>query len=1077
MATHYESICEENRRRYGTEGALKSGGLAARLYDDRTHFIFELLQNAEDALARRPAGTHCRTVSFELRAECLILSHYGEPFNEADVRSVCDIAESTKNASAIGRFGLGFKSVYTVTHRPEIHSGEENFAIEDYVFPVRTDAISLKKDETKIILHLPLDDMSVAQDIISGLHRLGPNSLLFLQHIEEISWTVVNGASGFYLRNKPEVLGANVQRVTVLGQESGEEEVDQNWLVFQRDVFSPEEKTTGKVEIAFSQVQETSNPCHWTMQSLPRSPLIVFFPTVVESHLGFLVQGPYRTTPSRENITPEDPWNKLLFGETALLLSDAMLWMRDNQMLDIATLRCLPLDGEKHAKGTLFAPLFDAVRQAFYQHALLPAHENFYITAGEAKLARSNELRSLFNPQQLAELTESRVAVWLSGEITLDKTPELLRYLIDALDIEQIVPSKIIPALNKKFLEEQSDEWVMQLYEFLNTQEAVVRRYLETIPLIRLENGEHVAAREKGASKVFLPSKNITNFPTVRQAVCVTPEAFSFLRSLKISEPDPVDDVILHILPMYHKDRGTVDNSIYAADIRRILSAFRTDSSAQKDKLRNVLRDTHFVSVVDTANNVAYRVKPSEAYIATDRLKNLFSEVPGVYLVDEQFDCLRGEEIRDLLVSCGASRYLMPISVASNLSEAQKTQLRTESGLERISEEVSFTDTTLRGLETLLEQLPYLTSEVAKVRAEELWKALIDLESYRQTAFTGNYSWRFARQDKTAQFNAQFVRILNQVAWITNDEGKLMPPGVVLFDSLGWKASPSLQSRISFKPPIIDQLAKAAGIDPAVLDLLRSNPELIEELLQRQQTSLATKESESLVTNDRPLDNDGPPETISAEDDDFTQPASDNSRQHAFTSSTSEHRGPPLNAGSTVRNNSGNANQNNERSSNTAKRRTPSHPDGRQFISYLATSHEDREESDLHVMDHALRMQIEGHALDQIIQYEPMLRRTAADNPGFDLYEMDDSGVIVRWVEVKSMTGSLDAHPVGISRTQFEFAREVGDAYWLYVVEYASEPANTRILRIQDPVNRSLTFTFDRGWRDIALTEPPFGTE
>ena len=48
VASNYEVICEENRRRYGTEGAQKSGGLAAGLYDDRTHFIFELLQNAED---------------------------------------------------------------------------------------------------------------------------------------------------------------------------------------------------------------------------------------------------------------------------------------------------------------------------------------------------------------------------------------------------------------------------------------------------------------------------------------------------------------------------------------------------------------------------------------------------------------------------------------------------------------------------------------------------------------------------------------------------------------------------------------------------------------------------------------------------------------------------------------------------------------------------------------------------------------------------------------------------------------------------------------------------------------------
>jgi hypothetical protein len=43
-------------------------------------------------------------------------------------------------------------------------------------------------------------------------------------------------------------------------------------------------------------------PGRWAVQPLAKSPLVVFFPTVVESHLGFLVQGPYRTTPSRDNM-------------------------------------------------------------------------------------------------------------------------------------------------------------------------------------------------------------------------------------------------------------------------------------------------------------------------------------------------------------------------------------------------------------------------------------------------------------------------------------------------------------------------------------------------------------------------------------------------------------------------------------------------------------------------------------------------------------------------------------------------------------------------------------------------------
>ena len=48
---------------------------------------------------------------------------------------------------------------------------------------------------------------------------MGPGALLFLRHIDEINWSVEGGASGFYLRNSPEKLGTNVQRITVIGKE------------------------------------------------------------------------------------------------------------------------------------------------------------------------------------------------------------------------------------------------------------------------------------------------------------------------------------------------------------------------------------------------------------------------------------------------------------------------------------------------------------------------------------------------------------------------------------------------------------------------------------------------------------------------------------------------------------------------------------------------------------------------------------------------------------------------------------------------------------------------------------------
>lgn len=1092
VGSNYEAICEENRESYGTKGAQKSGQLAAGLYDDRTHFIFELLQNAEDALGRRGEWYGSRKVEFTLNPACLTLSHFGKPFDEADVRSVCDIAESTKNESSIGRFGLGFKSVYTVTDLPEIHSGDEDFAIENYVFPKRMARSARAADETQIALPLKPEDASAAQDITTGFRHLGPGALLFLRNIEEINWSVEGGASGFYLRNRPESLGPNVHRITVIGQETGKAEVDQNWLVFHRDVFSAEGQKIGRVEVAFSLLAVKDVPDRWAVQPLAKSPLVVFFPTVVESHLGFLVQGPYRTTPSRDNIPPSEPWNQHLVKETSGLLVEAMRWMRDNAMLDVTTLRCLPLDREKFPKDSRFAPMFDAVRQAFQGEELLPTFDDGHVTAQQAKLARTQELRELFSPEQVAALFGSEVAAWLSDDITEVKTPEIRRYLMRELDVDEIRPERVMPNLTKSFLEAQADEWVLRLYEFLNGQEKALRRHLDTVPLIRLDDGAHVVARENGKAKAFLPSTIATSFPTMRRAVCATPEVRLFLLSLGITEPDPVDDVIWNLLPKYQQQEVDVDDDTYAADIERIRAAFSTDSSAQKEKLRTALRDTTFVMVVDTGDGKTYVAKPGEIYIATDRLQQLFAGVPDILIVDNEYDCLRGEEIRDLLVSCGASRYLIPQATPSGLRHSEKAQIRREAGLERASWESQPEDFTLRGLTQLLEFLPTLKPEEAAAKVKVLWEALADLEARGTAAFYGSYKWGYSHEAKTARFDATFIRTLNQVAWVPNADGELVPPGLVVFDTLGWKPNPFLLTKITFKPPIIDQLAKEAGIDPAALDLLRklgitnvadltsrlgiTNPPPEPEPSPAPEPEIDEPSDGNVYDGAKDLYDDDmpdiPPGTPDPDGGDSVGTGAGFGGQGRTGTGTS--RGVGQSNGGTHGSSGGHGTSGDKgggKGSSSGKR-TPGNANGRPFISYVGT-HPDDDSPDPDGLDQAARMQIEGRAIDLIIGLEPSLRRTPEGNPGFDLFEADSGGKQIRWVEVKSMTGTLANRPVGLSHTQFDYAREKGDAYWLYVVEHAADPAQARVLRIQNPVGHARTFTFDHGWSEIAQTTPP----
>src|SRR5712691_1451877 len=165
MPSDYLAIREENVRRFGTDIGRIGKMLLAERYDDRTHFIYELLQNAEDAMARRRDWSGKRSAAFHLTGAALTFTHFGIPFNEQDVKGICGIAESTKQIGSIGRFGIGFKSVYAFTDSPEIHSWDEHFAIDSFVWPRAVPAMTGEEDQTLLVLPLRPDDYSARADI------------------------------------------------------------------------------------------------------------------------------------------------------------------------------------------------------------------------------------------------------------------------------------------------------------------------------------------------------------------------------------------------------------------------------------------------------------------------------------------------------------------------------------------------------------------------------------------------------------------------------------------------------------------------------------------------------------------------------------------------------------------------------------------------------------------------------------------------------------------------------------------------------------------------------------------------
>lgn len=1086
MASDYAAIREANRAEYGNVGRWGRDVLVNR-YDSSAHFIFEILQNAEDALKRRNSWNGSREVLFELNPTSLRIVHYGNPFTLTDVKGVCGVGETTKDLTDIGRFGIGFKSVYSITERPEVHSGDEHFAIESFVFPTEVTPTQRTTDQTEFVLPLRAGDAELRPSVSDSLSRLGARTLLFLRQIEEIAWSVNGGASGLYLKENAEDVGDGCRRVTLVGERKGEPVVEETWLVFSRETQTDADTQAGFVEIAFL-LQEDKDRKRWSIQCVDASPLNAFFPTVVTTHLGFLVQGPYRTTPSRDNVPPRDVWNVKLVQETATLLLDALWALKSQNLLDVAALQSLPIERTKYPEGSMFAPLFDTIRTALSSEPLLPRAGGGWTAAKNARLARTQELRELFDSKQLGALLDAPEDVhWLSGDITRDTAATLRNYLMQELKIGELTPELVLPRLTKEFLEAQPDEWILKLYEFLGGQSALVRQgRVSNIPLVRVEDGSHVVADADGQPQAFLPSAINTDFPTVPKSVCCTAKSMEFLKALGLTEPDAVDDVVRNVIPRYKKETVDADGDDYDADIKRILNAFGTQHRGQRDKLIAALKEASFVMAVDAGDGGRYVAKPDDVYRATERLKELFAGVAGVMLVDDSYSCLKGEDIRELLLACGVARGLTPESVECELTPLDLRSFRTKAGYEDKTWEEPPEDHTLRGLPELLAFLPTLDVEGRRKRANLLWEALMEVDQrLRSGAFTGSYSWMYYKT-RSATFDAAFVRQLNAAAWIPDADGILQQPEFVVFESLGWEENPVLTTKIRFKPPIIDQLAIEAGIEPKVLEMLKkrgltSVAELLTALgeeAQPESTAPAhsgTEDvdapgSDSAGTVEDALKNllgDAPPPAPPIPDPTANDPVGGGNGAGGGGTGTSPAGGR---GGGGSRNKGKSASASGGRTAHgTTRPRSPGSAGGRPFISYVAAHPED-EESDPDGLDQAARMALEAKAIGLILSREPEWRRTPTHNPGFDLYQVDEQSGAKRWCEVKAMTGSFTDRPVGLSRKQFDCAAEHGEAYWLYVVECAVTD-KARLVRIQNPAGKARTFTFDHGWLDVAAAD------
>jgi hypothetical protein len=828
VSVDYEKIRDENIARYGWDTAVLD--LLGQLYSERTHFIFELIQNAEDAGATE--------LTFELFEDRLEVRHDGRPFTEADVRGVCGVGKSGKSGdlTKIGKFGIGFKSVYAYTKNPRVYSSDEHFRIENYVRPFPADPLDEPVPGTLFVFPFDHDTVPAAMavaEISSALNGIEPATLLFLRNIECVRIRGTTIAGSVLERTTVGRTGSSRHVTLAKGRGRGEE-----WFVWHRQLEDLGHPAL-RVEIAF--LAGTANgECRLVKRDA--SPLVVFFPTQKETFLGFLIQGPYRTTPARDNVPEHDPSNQALVRETAALLADVLNELRDDGLLTVDVLQALPLDPARFQPGTMFRQLFDSVRTALAVEELIPVAEGGYGAAGELKLARGAGLRELLLPDQLGVLYGAGQPFAFAHEsITENRTPLLWRYLREEIGIEEVTPEAVAGRVTREFLVAQSDTWTRRFYEFLHRSPALWREPgpgeqpgpARARPIIRLEDGSHVTPFDSaGRPAAYLPGSAVTGVPTVRRAVADFPAARQFLEALRFTEPDVVAEVLESILPRYSGlEVADLDAAQHDADLECVVRALAEAAAGRRQQLLEQLQQTAFLVGENAATGEKRLLTPASLYQRTKELEIYFDGNPDTWFADDAYGPwlvqLRGMGVRENV----------------ELRTRDKNQL----GYVVIADEFARHERGIDGFDpgAEIDGLDFALRHPSHARSEYVWNVLLAPNRHLVAGVVEKSVRQEFMDSSRENITSAIGMAATGTAWLPGPDGRFHRPAELSLDDLPptYQRDEMLAKALRMTQPVVAEASRQLGVPPEVLWGLSAYPDLVATIERELKTRSAASRS------------------------------------------------------------------------------------------------------------------------------------------------------------------------------------------------------------------------------------------
>ena len=454
---------EANRENNFEDGIKR---LLTDLYPDNAHFIYELLQNAEDAQATE--------VRFILYEDAVEFEHNGDRlFSIENVEAITSIGITTKkdDHTSIGKFGVGFKAVFAYTSTPEIVSGEYHFCIRDLVVPDTKDLCTRALDKNKTLFVFPFDNPkkspeNACAEIEKNLRQLDESTLLFLNKIKKIEYLLPNSTLGFLERR--EIDKDRIEIVVQHPEDSKHASVV--FLHFEKKVdvnYEDGKPKNCRIAVAFGIKINKEQECK--IKPLEPGQVCIYFRAEKEtSNLQFHLHAPFASTVARDSVR-DCPANDELRDHLAVLVAESMIDIRDQRLLDVAFLAMLPND--KDSLAPFYQPIQEKLVEVFQNEKLTPMKRGDHAAASGIHRG-SARLSELINDDDLATILgeDHCPPMWIANPPQLNqrehnflcllKIPEWKEeHLVSKLSVQ----SEFIT----KLMEAKSDKWHQELYALL----------------------------------------------------------------------------------------------------------------------------------------------------------------------------------------------------------------------------------------------------------------------------------------------------------------------------------------------------------------------------------------------------------------------------------------------------------------------------------------------------------------------------------------------------------------------------------------------------------------------------------